>query len=49
MQYRDAGRPPRTIAQIFGAAALIVAVILFVAIAVLAGSIAGAIWLIGKR
>jgi len=49
MQYRDRARPPRSIAQIAGAAVLIVGIILFVAIAVLAGTIAGALWLIGKR
>jgi len=49
MQYRDRRRPPRSIAQIGGAAVLIVGVILLVALAVLAGSIAAVIWLIGKR
>jgi len=49
MRYRDASRPPRTIAQIGGAAVLVVGVILFVAVAALAGSIAAALWLIGKR
>lgn len=49
MQYRDRRRPPRSIAQIGGAAALVVGVILFVAVGVLAGSIAVVIWLIGKR
>jgi len=49
MDYRDRGRPPRSIAQIAGAAVLIVGVILFVALGVLAGSIAVVIWLIGKR
>jgi hypothetical protein len=49
MDYRDRGRPPRGLAQIAGAAMLIVGVILFVALGVLAGSIAVVIWLIGKR
>ena len=49
MQYRDRARPPRSIAQIAGAAMLVVGVILFVAIAVLTGTIVGALWLIGKR
>ena len=49
MEYRDAGRPPRTIAQIFGVAAMFIAVILCVAIAVLAGSVAAVIWLANKR
>ena len=49
MQYRDRRRPPRSIAQIGGAAVLIVGVILLVALAVLSGSIAAVIWLIGKR
>jgi hypothetical protein len=49
MDYRDRGRPPRSLAQIAGAAMLVVGVILFVALGVLAGSIAIVIWLIGKR
>lgn len=49
MRHRDASRPPRSIAQIGGAAVLVVGVILFVAVAVLAGSIAAVIWLIGQR
>jgi len=49
MQHRDRARPPRSIAQIAGAAMLVVGVILFVAIAVLTGTIVGALWLIGKR
>jgi len=49
MRYRDASRPPRTIAQIGGAAVLVVGVILFVALAVFAGSIAAVIWLVGQR
>ena len=49
MQYRDRRRPPRSIAQIGFTAMLIVGVIIFVAIAALAGSVAAVIWLIGKR
>ena len=49
MRHRDASRPPRTIAQIGGAAVLVVGVILVVALAVLAGSIAAVIWLVGQR
>lgn len=49
MQYRDRRRPPRSIAQIAGAATLVIAVILFVAIGAVAGVIAAIVWLIGKR
>jgi hypothetical protein len=49
MQYRDASRPPRSIAQIFGVAALFIGIILCVALAVLAAGVAGIIWLAGKR
>jgi hypothetical protein len=49
MRHRDASRPPRSIAQIGGAAAAIIGAILLVAFAVLAGSIATIIWLAGKR
>jgi len=49
MQYRDRRRPPRSIAQIAGAATLVVAVILFVAIGAVAAVIAAIVWLIGKR
>jgi NAD/NADP transhydrogenase beta subunit len=49
MQYRDRRRPPRSVAQIGLAAALVIAVILFVAIGAVAAVIAAIVWLIGKR
>jgi hypothetical protein len=49
MQYRDRRRPPRSFAQIGGAAALVVGVILFVAVGAVAAVIAAIVWLIGQR
>jgi hypothetical protein len=49
MQYRDASRPPRSIGQIFGVAAMFIGIIICVALGVLAAGVAGIIWLAGKR
>jgi len=49
MLHRDRRRPPRSIAQIAGSAALIVGVILFVALGAVAAVIAAVVWLINQR
>ena len=49
MLHRDRRRPPRSVAEIGGAALLIVLIILLVAFIAMAGVVAVVIWLIGKR
>ncbi|SRR5581483_196254 len=49
MQHRDRSRPPRTLAQIGGAAILVILIILAAALAVTAALVAVVIWIIGHR
>lgn len=49
LRYRDRTRPPRSIAEIAGAAAIVLAIIFIAALVMLAMVVAGVLWLIGKR
>jgi hypothetical protein len=49
LRYRDRRQPPRSIAEIAGAATLIFAIILATALAVIAAVVALSIWLIRQR
>jgi hypothetical protein len=49
MKHRDRQRPPRSLAQIAGAAAVVIAIIGFVAVLIIAGGITGILWLIQHR
>ena len=48
LKHRDRKRPPRTFASIAGGALVVVAIICWVAMLVLAGFVAGAVWLLHR-
>jgi hypothetical protein len=49
LRYRDRSRPPRSVGAVAGAATVVIAIIVGVALAVIAGLVAAAVWLIGQR
>ena len=49
LRYRDRSRPPRSVGAVAGAATVVIAIIVGVALAVMAGLVAAALWLIGQR
>jgi hypothetical protein len=49
LRYRDRSRPPRSVAQVAVAAAIVLAIIVGVALLILTGLVAAAVWLINQR
>ena len=49
LRYRDRSRPPRSVGAVAGAATVVIAIIVGVALAVITGLVAAALWLIGQR
>ena len=49
LRYRDRSRPPRSVGAVAGAATVVIAIIVGVALAVIAGLVAATVWLIGQR
>ena len=49
LRYRDRSQPPRSVAQVAGAAIFVIGIIVAVALLILAGLVAAAAWLIHQR
>jgi hypothetical protein len=49
LRYRDRTRPPRSAGQIGGALFVIIAILAVVAVVVIAGLVAGVVWVTGQR
>jgi len=49
LRYRDCSRPPRSVGAVAGAAIVVIAIIIAVALIILSGLVAAAVWLIHQR
>lgn len=49
LRYRDRSRPPRSVGAVAGAAIVVIAIIIAVALIILSGLVAAAVWLIHQR